>query len=80
MIVAFRAVASRRNAVGSFLAKHSYAVYVLHIPVVVYGAYLLRSIEMTAIAKTALVSAIVVPVCFAVAFLIRKMPGVSRVL
>ena len=80
LVVAFRAVASRKNAVGSFLAEHSYAVYVLHIPVVVYGAYLLRSIEMTAIAKTAFVSAIVVPVCFAVAFVVRKLPGASRVL
>jgi peptidoglycan/LPS O-acetylase OafA/YrhL len=80
LIVAFRAVARRRNVVGSFLAEHSYAVYVLHIPVVVFGAYLLRSIDMTAIAKTALVSAIVVPVCFVAAFLVRKFPGVSRVL
>lgn len=80
LVVAFRAAASRRNAVGSFLANHSYAVYVLHIPVVVYGAYLLRSLEMTAIAKTALVSAVVVPACFAIAFIVRKLPGVSRVL
>jgi peptidoglycan/LPS O-acetylase OafA/YrhL len=80
LVVAFRTVAGRRNSFGSFLAKHSYAVYVLHIPVVVYAAYLLRSIEMTAIAKTALVSAIVVPVCFAVAAVIRRLPGVSRVL
>lgn len=80
LVVAFRAAASRRNAVGSFLANHSYAVYVLHIPVVVYGAYLLRSLEMIAIAKTALVSAVVVPACFAIAFIVRKLPGVSRVL
>ena len=80
LVVAFRAVASLKNGFGTFLASHSYAVYVLHIPVVVYGAYLLRSIEMTAIAKTALVSAVVVPVCFAVAFIVRKLPGASRVL
>lgn len=80
LIVAFRAVAKRKNAFGSFLAKHSYAVYVLHIPVVVYGAYLMRSIEMTAIAKTALVSAIVVPACFVIAFVVRKLPAVSKVL
>lgn len=80
LVVAFRAVANRKNNFGSYLAKHSYAVYVLHIPVVVYGAYLLRSIEMTAIAKTALVSAIVVPACFAIAYVVRKIPGASRVL
>ncbi len=80
LIVAFRGMAKRKNAFGGFLAKHSYAVFVLHIPVVVYGAYLLRSIEMTAIAKTAVVSAVVVPVCFAVAFVLRRIPGVSRVL
>ena len=80
LVVAFRAAANRKNAFGTFLANHSYAVYVLHIPVVVYGAYLLRSIEMTAIAKTALVSAVVVPACFAIAFIVRKLPGVSRVL
>ena len=80
LVVAFRAAASRKNAFGTFLANHGYAVYVLHIPVVVYGAYLLRSLEMTAIAKTALVSAVVVPACFAIAFIVRKLPGVSRVL
>jgi peptidoglycan/LPS O-acetylase OafA/YrhL len=80
LIVGFRAVANRRSAFGSFLAKHSYAVYVIHIPVVVYGAYLMRSIEMTAIAKTVVVSAVVVPACFVIAFLIRKLPGVTRVL
>ncbi len=79
LLVGFRAVA-KRNSFGTFLANHSYAVYVIHIPVVVYGAYLMRTIEMTAIAKTALVSAIVVPACFLIAFVLRRIPGVSRVL
>ena len=79
-IVAFRAVAKRKNAFGTFLAKHSYAVYVIHIPVVVYGAYLMRSIELGAIAKAGVVAAVVVPACFLIAFAVRSVPGVKRIL
>lgn len=79
-IVAFGAVANRRNAFGTFLAKHSYAVYVVHIPVVVYGAYLMRSIELGAIAKAGVVAAAVVPACFILAFALRSVPGVKRIL
>jgi peptidoglycan/LPS O-acetylase OafA/YrhL len=80
LIVGFRAVAKRKNTLGTFLAKHSYAVYVVHIPVVVFGAYLMRTIELSAIVKTAVVSAVVIPACFLIAFGLRKLPGVSKVL
>lgn len=79
-IVGFRAFAKRKSAPGTFLAEHGYAVYVIHIVVVVYIAYLLRSWDLTALVKFAVVAAITVPVCFVAAFLVRKVPGVSRVL
>ena len=53
---------------------------VVHIPVVVYGAYLMRSIELGAIAKAGVVAAAVVPACFILAFALRSVPGVKRIL
>jgi hypothetical protein len=53
---------------------------VIHIPLIVLVAYLLRGITIAPLLKFGLVSVIVVPVCFIVAYLFRKIPLVSKVL
>ena len=53
---------------------------ILHTTIVVYLPYLLRGLGLPNLAKFGLVSAISVPICFVVAFIITKIPGVSRVL
>ena len=80
MIPFFRRFFNGQGRLGSFLSQHSYAVYIVHIPLIVYLAFALRGIDPGAILKFAIVSAIVVPACFAVAYIIRKIPGASRVL
>jgi peptidoglycan/LPS O-acetylase OafA/YrhL len=76
---------------GRSLSQQSYAVYVLHVPIIVFLAYALyvvlsqRGIDIGGIhfgplLKFGVLSVIVVPICFAIAWLIRKIPGVSRVL
>jgi len=79
-VVLFRQFLNGRNWFGTFLSQQSYAVYVIHIPIVIYIAYLLRDIQLDAVPKTVLASVVIVPVCFAVAYLVRKLPYVSRVL
>jgi glucan biosynthesis protein C len=80
LITLFRRSFSEESKFGRFLSGHSYAVYVTHIPIVVFLAYALRGIALGSILKFVLASVIIVPVCFAVAYIVRKIPGVSRVL
>jgi ABC-type multidrug transport system permease subunit/peptidoglycan/LPS O-acetylase OafA/YrhL len=80
MITFFRRFFNRGNWFGSFLAQQSYAVYIIHIPIVVFVAYGIRGIAVDPIVKFGLASLIIVPICFAVAAFVRKIPGVSKVL
>ena len=61
------------------MARHSYAVYVFHIPIVVGVAYALRGVQLAALLKFGLASLMIVPICFAVAFVVRRLPGARRV-
>jgi ABC-type Na+ efflux pump permease subunit len=79
-IVFFRRFFERQGGFGRFLSEQSYAVYVIHIPLIVVVAYLLRGVTIAPLAKVGLASAITVPVCFLVAYLVRKIPLVSKVL
>jgi glucan biosynthesis protein C len=60
-------------------SQQSYAVYVIQIPVIVFVAYALRQIDLDALPKFALVSAVVLPACFLAAYLLRRMPLAPRV-
>jgi len=76
----FRRYFAAESRLGTFLAQQSYAVYIIHTPIIVFIAVALQGVSLAPLPKFALVSAIVVPVCFAVAYLIRRIPGVSRVI
>jgi peptidoglycan/LPS O-acetylase OafA/YrhL len=80
MITFFRRFFNRRNWFGSYLAQQSYAVYIIHIPIVVFITYGIRGIMVDPIIKFGLASLIILPVCFAVAAFVRKIPGVKKVL
>jgi peptidoglycan/LPS O-acetylase OafA/YrhL len=79
-ITFFRRFFNADSRFGRFLAQQSYAVYLIHIPIIVYLALLLRGIDIEHLIKFGLAALIVVPTCFAVAYIIRKIPGVSRIL
>jgi hypothetical protein len=55
-------------------------VYVIHVPTIVFLALAIRGVDLLSLAKFAVAAAIVVPACFAVAYAVRKIPGVSRIL
>jgi peptidoglycan/LPS O-acetylase OafA/YrhL len=84
-IAFFRRFFNAESRLGSFLAQQSYAVYLIHVPIIIFLAYALRGIDVGGIhfgplLKFAMAAVIVVPICFAVAYIIRKIPGVSRIL
>jgi len=76
----FRRYFNADSSFGKFLSQQSYAVYLIHIPIVVFIAIALQGVELPALLMFVLLSVIALPVCFGIAFLIRKIPGVSRVL
>ncbi len=79
-ITFFRRFFSEERRFGTFLSQQGYAVYIIHIPIAVFLAYALRGIELGPFLKFGMMTVIVVPTCFVVAYIIRKIPGVSRVL
>ena len=80
LVIAGRRLRSGSGRITRWLAGNAYAVYVIHIPTIVFLAAALQGIEMNHTLKLFMVGAIAVPVCFTVAAAIRRIPGVSKVL
>ena len=73
----------RFNWSGSFsrfLQRHSYTVYVIQAPIIVSVAVALMGLSLEHLLKFGLAAAITVPLCFAAAYLVLKIPFASRVL
>ena len=79
-ITLFRRFINGKGKFGRLLSSQNYAVYVIHIPIVVFIAYALRGLALGSLLKFGVVSLIVVPVCYIAAFLIRRISPVRRVL
>lgn len=80
LIVLFRSVVGRQGRLGRLLAVHGYTVFIIHIPVVVFLAVLLKDLELEHLLKFGLAGVVAVPLCFAAAYLVRKIPYASRIL
>ena len=80
IIVILRALPNRERALGRLLTRTSYATYLVHIPIVVYTAVLISDVDLSHTGRLLLAAAIAVPTSFAVAIVVRKLPGASRVL
>jgi len=80
LITLFRYFFNKGGRLGRFLSQHSYTVFIVHIPIVVFLAVALKGIEFHNLLKFGIVGAVAVPVCFAAAYLVRKIPFASRIL
>lgn len=80
MITLFRHFFNGQGRFGRFLSQHTYTVYVIHIPIVVFLALSLRGISFEPLLKFGMAAIIGVPLCFVVAYLVRKIPLLSRIL
>jgi glucan biosynthesis protein C len=76
----FRNLMNGSGWLGRFLSRQSYAVYIIHIPIIVFAAYAFRNVAAGSLLKFGLLSLIVVPFCFIVAGIVRKIPYVSRII
>ena len=78
LITLFRRFAGGQGRFCRFLSAQSYTVYIIHVPIIVFIAFALRGIELGSLLKFGLAAVIIVPACFAVAFIVRKISPLSR--
>jgi len=79
-IVLFRHFFNRPGSFGKFLSQHSYAVYIIHVPIIVFLAFAMRDIDLATLLKFGTAAVVAIPTCFAAAYVIRKLPLASKVL
>jgi hypothetical protein len=80
LIALFRRRFGRTGWLGRYLSRHAFTVYVVHVPVIVHLGLALRGIHPEQLLKFGLAAIVGVPCCFAVAYLVRKLPLASRIL
>ena len=80
VITLFHQFFNKQRALGKFLAQQSYAVYIVHIPTVVLLTYAMRGVQLSSLPKFVLASFVIVPVCYVIAWIVRKIPFVSKVI
>jgi surface polysaccharide O-acyltransferase-like enzyme len=80
LITFFRRFWNCQTCLSRFLSQQAFTVYIIHIPVIVLLALALHGIHLESLLKFALAALIGVPLCFALAFLVRKIPFTSRIL
>jgi peptidoglycan/LPS O-acetylase OafA/YrhL len=80
LVVLFRERFSGRPAWARLAAQNSFAVYLIHPLVLVGVAMLLAPLVAPAGVKFLILLALAVPLCWLLAYLLRRVPGVSRVL
>ena len=80
LLVLFRERFSGQPAWARFAAQHSFAVYVIHPLVLVGVAMLFAPLVAPAGVKFLILLVVSVPLCWGVAYLLRRVPGVARVL
>jgi glucan biosynthesis protein C len=80
LLVLFGRHGNHQGPVGRFLSAHAYTVYVTHPLVLVGLGYALSGVPAPAVAKFALLALLAVPLCWALAYLVRALPGARKVL
>ena len=81
MLSVFRSRLDFQGSLGRFLSKNAYPVFIIHAPLIVGLAWLLKGISIDPLLKFALVSPMAVGLCFLVSHtLIRRIPLADKVL
>lgn len=80
LITFFRRFLDGGKKFGRFLAQHSFTVYVIHVPVIVFLMPALSGLQTATLLKFCLAAVVGLPLCFGIAFLVRKIPLASRIL
>ena len=80
LITLFRERINWSGSVARCLQRHSYTVYVIQSPIIVFVAIALMGLYVEHLLKFGLAAVITVPLCFVTAYLVLKIPYASKVL
>ncbi len=80
LLVLFREHFNRHNRITAEAAAGSYTAYIIHTPVIVLFALIVRGVHLYPLLKFTLVVLIAVPLCFILAAGIRRLPEAARIL
>jgi surface polysaccharide O-acyltransferase-like enzyme len=81
LLGAFRQRLDHQSSLGQLLSANAYTVYIIHAPLIVGLAYLLRDVTLYPLLKFILVAPLGVGLCFLTShFLVRHIPLADRVL
>jgi glucans biosynthesis protein C len=80
LTVIFRKRFNKSGPIQRFLSRNAYTVYIIHAPVLVFVALAMRPLMLYPLLKFVVLIFIVIPICYALAHVIRKMPFTDRVL
>ncbi|WP_026792855.1 acyltransferase family protein [Pleomorphomonas oryzae] len=78
LIVLFREKFNGQGKLTGFLTQNYFGVYVIHPPVIVAGAILVRNVQAPALLKMYVMAAILVPLAFVVSHGLRQVPFIRR--
>ncbi len=79
LLVLFREKYNRQGRISKFLAANAFAVYVFHAPILVAASMLVQGIAIYPLLKMVIMVMIMVPACYGFAWLIRKIPGFTKI-
>jgi peptidoglycan/LPS O-acetylase OafA/YrhL len=80
LLVLFRESLNSQGGLARNLAASTYAVYLFHVPVVVFLQYAIQHTDIAAIIKFAIVTLAAIPLTFFISGYIRRLPLARRVL
>ena len=80
LVVLFRERLAGSHALLRSLAASSFAVYIIHVPIVVAAQFALAPTGLPALISFAAVAALAIPISFGAAHLLRRLPGFRSVL
>jgi len=80
LLVLFRRRFNHQKPLTKAMSDSAYTAYIIHGPLIILVALAMKSITLYPLLKFALVSAISVSLCFAIANVIRKLPLARRIL
>ncbi|SDJ82096.1 Fucose 4-O-acetylase [Nonomuraea jiangxiensis] len=78
--VVFRRRFNDQGPRGRFLSEHAFTVYIVHPIVLVALGYALSRLQAVAVVKFAIMLVLALPLCWALAYAVRSLPGAKRVL
>jgi glucans biosynthesis protein C len=80
LVYLFRRCLDRQTPLAGFLSRNAYTAYLIHEPVITFAALLVIGWLLYPLLKFGLMALLLVPLCFGLSSLIRRLPYAGKVL